>query len=238
MKQFVYNLLDVIFPRSCGSCGNNVAEGHGHICWECRSQFALIAQPFCARCGDPADGDVFHEYTCSRCKREDVFFDRARSALRYYGSVKKAMAQFKYNAYVWLADDLSRYLEACVKVHYGQGCIDAIVSVPLFGRKERERTFNQSSLLARRLAKAIDAPFYGGSVVRTRDTGSQVKLNARQRRTNVLNAFRVVCRERIDGRSILLVDDVMTTGATVNECSKALKQAGAVEVNVITVARG
>ncbi len=238
MRQFVYNLLDVIFPRYCASCSNNVGAGSGHICWQCRSQFALITGTVCIRCGDPAGGEVYHEYRCSWCKREDVFFNRARSALRYSGPLQRAMHRFKYNAYVWLADDLSKYLEACVKVHYDQAGIEAVVPVPLFGRKERERTFNQSSLLARRLAGAIDAPFYGNSVVRTRDTGSQVELNARQRRKNVRNAFRVVCRERIDGRSIMLVDDVMTTGATVNECSRALKEAGAVEVNVVTVARG
>ncbi len=238
MKQLASSLLDVIYPRYCGACGGQVESHCGHICWQCRSQFALITGPACGRCGDPADGNVYHGYTCWWCKRENVHFDRARSALRYFGSLQRTLQQFKYNAYVWLAGDLSEYLEACVNVHYDARLIDAVVPIPLFVRKERQRTFNQSALLGRHLARSLGLPFYGNSVVRIRDTGSQVALNARQRRGNVRNAFRVICRERIDGRSILLVDDVMTTGATVNECSRALKEAGAVEVNVVTVARG
>jgi ComF family protein len=192
----------------------------------------------CSRCGDPVDGRVYHSYRCSWCTSGRIHFERARSALVYNGTAKRAIQQFKYNAFLSLADDFCEYLNACVKTHYSDVVIDAVVPVPLHGKRQRERSFNQSEVLGRRLAQRLRTPFHGGCLIRCKYTGSQTELNARQRRANVKGAFRVRRKERVQERSILLVDDVMTTGATTNECARVLKGAGAVEVNVVTVGRG
>ena len=110
--------------------------------------------------------------------------------------------------------------------------------VPLHGRRQRDRTYNQARLLARDLARELQLPLAARCLVRVRSTESQIHLNARQRRANVRGAFQVRESEWVTGRSVLLIDDIMTTAATVNECSRVLKEAGAAAVHVLTVARG
>jgi len=198
-----------------------------------------IVTPFCSKCGDPAEGVIRDSYVCGFCRKYSPSFDLARSAVRYRGPIRGALQAFKYNREVRLARDLARLMAACVGVHFDRIQADAVAYVPLYGRRERGRTYNQSRLLAAALARDLKLPLASMHCVkRVRETGTQTGLNARARRENVRGAFKVGDPDWIEGRSLLLVDDVMTTGATVDSTSHALKEAGAAGVYVVTVARG
>ncbi len=197
-----------------------------------------VQEPFCDGCGDPVYGTVGHVYRCSFCAEHRPWFDRARSAARYRGPLPALMQAFKYGRAVWLTPDFAAMLEACVRAQWPNTRFDAVVAVPLHPRKRRERSYNQSQRLASALARRLKTQDMSRVLCRVRPTTTQTGLNARQRRANVRDAFAARHRDWIEGRVFLLVDDVMTTGATLNACSRALKKAGARETHAVTVARG
>lgn len=237
-ESLVRSLADLLWPRRCEGCGNPPGEGGGHLCWDCRAQLPWIEPPYCDRCGDPVTGAITNDYLCSLCTAREPAFDRARSAVRFRGGVKDWLHHFKYSHATHLSADLGALLAAAVRAHYGHEKPDAVAYVPLYAVKERTRTYNQARLLAAALAREMKLPLARSCLERVRDTGTQTHLTARQRAMNVEGAFRARCPEWVEGRQFLLVDDVMTTGATVNECARALKEAGAGRVLVVTVARG
>lgn len=231
-------LLDILFPRQCIGCGTPSPDTFRSICWNCWSSTARIEAPFCNLCGDPVAGSVDHDFICFACSAEKPSFNAARSAVRYDGVVGDALRQFKYGHALWLVPDLADLLHRCLLAEYAGVEFDLAVSVPLFHVRRRERGYNQSALLAQALAARMDCDFGPDLLKRIKPTTTQTNLTAKERLSNVTNAFRYQKEKRLANRRILLVDDVMTTGATVNACAKALKKGGAASVHVITVARG
>ena len=239
MQRWLTAALDLVYPRACAACGAALDSRHdGHVCWDCLGELQVVAAPLCRWCGDPAAGEVGVEYTCSWCVRTEPAFDRARSAVRFRAGVRPVIHALKYGQAAGLAADLMPLLEACVRTHYARVEFDGVAAVPLHHRRERERSYNQSALLARRMARRLRVPCFDACVRRVRATPSQTNLNAQERKANVRDAFAVAHPEWLEGRTLLLVDDVMTTGATVHECARTLKGAGAAAVYVATVARG
>jgi len=234
----LHSLLDLVYPRECAGCRQTAEDAPLHICWECRSAFAFITDAYCERCGDPVDGMVEQSFQCSACTNRRPHFDMARSAVRYRGPLQSALQRFKYNGAPGLRRDFVPLLQACVTTHFGGCFLDAVTFVPLYPRRERERTYNQSRLLAADLARGLGLPLASDCLRRIRPTVTQTALTAAQRRRNVSGAFVSLNRRWIEGRSLLLVDDVMTTGATVDQCARVLKEAGAARVYAVTVARG
>lgn len=231
-------LLDLIYPRTCGGCGGRVGGEGRYLCWDCRSELILVRPPYCRRCGDPIEGRVDHEFVCYTCSAGPIHFDRARSAARYDGVLGRVLRDFKYNQAIWLGPDLVELLWACYRTHYETTAIDAVCYVPLFHAKRRHRGYNQAERLAAPLARCIGKPLLRRCLVRVRPAPSQTNLTARNRATNVTGAFQHRRADDLKGRRLLLVDDVMTTGATVNACARVLKEGGAAEVTVLTLARG
>ena len=231
-------MLDLLYPRNCIQCGASAPEALLHLCWDCLSDTPKIEAPFCVCCGDPVAGDIQHDYTCFACSRETPAFEFARSAVRYEGAVGAALRDLKYSQAVWLARDLAELLLACVRAEYPGEKFDWVSAVPLHPARRRARGFNQSGLLAAALAHQMELPYKEKAARRIRPTTTQTGLTAPQRAANVSGAFRAGLFTRLKGKQILLVDDVMTTGATVNACAKALKKGGAESVHVVTVARG
>ncbi len=231
-------LLDLLYPRSCVGCGGRVDPESGHLCWDCLSGLMFVQSPYCSLCGDPVDGRVDEAFVCFNCSSHPPHFDRARSAARYRGVLQEMLRQFKYRDGLWMREDLVRMLEACAAAHFKPEEIDVVACVPLYPARHRQRGYNQAELLAQSLARRLRKPLLKRGLARVRPTSTQTNLTARERATNVKGAFRAGRAKRLQGRRILLVDDVMTTGATVNECSRALKEAGASSVCVLTVARG
>jgi ComF family protein len=230
--------LDLVYPRACAACGRGVASEPGHICWECRAAFRFIEDDFCEHCGDPVDGMAGRSFKCSACVDHRPAFDRARSAIRYRGPARRALQAFKYEQAPHLGADFAPFLTGCVRAEFQRIPLDSVTFVPLHAKRERERTYNQSRLLAQRLARDLALPLVDRCLVRVRATATQTDLTAAARRRNVRGAFQARERAWVQGRRFLLVDDVMTTGATVDECARVLKGAGAAGVFVATVARG
>lgn len=235
---FKQALLDLLYPRCCGGCGGDAEPGGGHLCWDCRAELRIIGDPLCARCGNPVEGRIDHQYECFHCVQTEPLFDRARSAVRFEGVITSMIRDFKYHHALWLQEELGDLLQACVAAHYGGETFDAVCPVPLHHVRQRERGFNQAALLAGSLARRMGLPMKQQSLIRARNTGTQTHLTARERLSNVKGAFAVGMAPRWRGLRLLLVDDVMTTGATVSACAGALKEAGAASVHVVTLARG
>ncbi len=230
--------LDLLFPRPCAQCGGEVAEGREVLCWECRADFRPVVFPFCSVCGNPIEGRMTGDYVCYLCKDDDRHFDCARSAARFEGVLQHMIHQFKYREALWVESELVDLLQQCFDAHYESLSVDGVVAVPLFHARRRERGYNQAEVLARGLARRLRKPFWGRALKRIRATETQTHLTAPQRADNVRGAFEVGARRRLAGRSVLLVDDVMTTGATLSECARSLKAGGARSVFVLTLARG
>ena len=231
-------LLDLIYPRICCVCERNIEQEPGHLCWDCSAGLPYITDPYCSICGDPVDGRVDETFVCYACAKNPPYFARARSAVRYRGAVQTLLRGFKYRSRLWAAHDLARLLRVCVETHYANETFDAVVPVPLYAMRRRERGFNQAQVLASLLARELRKPLADKAFVRVRPTPSQTRLTARERAFNVRGAFKIRRADPICNRKLLLVDDVMTTGATVNECARVLKNGGATDVFVVTVARG
>lgn len=228
----------MFFPRCCSGCGRAVGEPGRHLCWDCRAEFRPIAAPLCQRCGNPMEGRAEHAYSCWHCTHHPPRFELARSALRFEGVAAGLIRDFKYHRAFWLQEELVDLLEACVRAHYGEAPGDVLCPVPLHGVRARSRGFNQAALLAAGLARRLRLPCATRVVRRVRFTRTQTHLTASERLSNVAGAFSVRRPAAVRGKRWLLVDDVMTTGATVDACAAALLDAGALSVRVVTLARG
>jgi ComF family protein len=185
----------------------------------------------CEKCGRPFVSGV--STTCADCIQNEPHFENARSFGTYKGTLRKAINLFKYHGIKRLAGPLSDVMH-----RVSIPSVNTVIPVPLYKRRLREREFNQSALLAGHTAKRLGIPLALDCLVKTRDTTPQVGMNSRDRFKNVKKAFIIKDNSVIRGRNALLIDDVFTTGATVRECSRMLKKAGADNVYVITLAHG
>ena len=234
--------LSLIYPEICQTCRNHPAPAaESYICQPCRSGVAgvrYIEAPFCNCCGLPFEGDITVTFECANCREQELKFRAARAAVVLTGLVQDVIHRYKYNHAVWfepfLADLLiSRAAPALSESHW-----DYIVPIPLHWLKLRERSFNQSLRLARQLSRATGIPLHTRLLKRIQPTNTQTRLTRSERTENVKRAFAFRGRGAIDGARIILIDDVLTTGATASACAKLLLQNGAAVVDVWTVARG
>lgn len=232
------HVADGLYPRICPGCGEASDRAARHLCWDCHARIELYTQSLCDRCGRFAEGHVGHTFICGACKAATPHFDRARAAGRFTGLLRETLHRFKYGQALWLKHDLADLLEGCLAAHFTPDAIDAVVPVPLHPVRQRERSYNQSALLAQTLAERLDRRCDTRSLVRDHQTETQTHLDAAHRRMNMLGAFRVTRPEWVRQRVVLLVDDVMTTGATLDACARVLKKAGARAVWAVTAARG
>jgi ComF family protein len=197
-----------------------------------------IERPFCERCGFPypALKEEAAPFTCSPCAGQTWYFSWARAAYRTEGRVHEAIVGFKYNDQHYQYGPLVDWLTEAFDAHAGGQTWDALVPVPLYHRRKRDRGFNQAKELARGLGRKRKLPVWD-CLHRDRETPSQTGLNRTARRENVAGAFRWKPRFDVRARNLLLIDDVFTTGATTNACAHALIKAGAGQIAVLTVAR-
>jgi len=177
------------------------------------------------------------EFLCTSCRRRAPGFDYARSAARYEDVVREALHAFKFRGRRALAAPLGDLLVEAMEGRLPAGVPALLLPVPLHPRRERERGFNQASLLAWRVGRAWQCPVRDDVLARAVATHSQTELDAPARRANVRDAFRLRRPELIAGRHVLLVDDILTTGATLSECARCLREGGAAAVGALTVAR-
>lgn len=231
--------LDLVFPAICPVCDAALGPGRRDpLCGRCWEAIPRLQPPWCARCGLAfptfARIGVADSGLCHGCAVEPPGFAWARAAASYDGALRDALHAFKFGGKRALARPLAELIAETLSDHV-PAAMDALVPVPLAAARERARGFNQAELLAERLAILFDVPLGSGWLRRTRATAPQTELSAAERRANVRGAFRASAA--VCGRAVVIVDDVLTTGATVSECARALGAAGARRVGVLTVAR-
>lgn len=233
--------LDLLFPPLCPLCGRRLDEGRRDpLCGDCWRDLERLKPPFCPSCGVPfgsfeAGPAVSHR--CESCRRRPPPFAYARSVTVYGDTVRDALHALKFRRDRTLAHPLGDLLAEEGAGVVPVAVVDYLVPVPLYPRREAERGFNQSALLARRVGRRWDIPVVEGVLRRTRPTSPQTDLSGDERRRNVSGAFAVRRRHAVGDRHVLLIDDIFTTGATVSECARVLLAAGAAAVGVLTVAR-
>jgi ComF family protein len=229
--------LNLIFPPLCVSCRMRVGEAHA-LCAACWNAISFIEGALCSRCGSPFEVDPGSESVCAGCLAHPHDFASARSLFRYDDASKPLILAFKHGDRLDHAPAFARWLERTGEPLFAEA--ELLVPVPLHRWKLWRRRYNQAAVIAERLSKIAGVPHDPLVLEKRRPTKSQGEMpSAKARRRNVLNAFAVpkAKAERIAGRSILLIDDVFTTGATLDACARALKRAGAVRVNALTLAR-
>ncbi|MFC2058995.1 ComF family protein [Chloroflexota bacterium] len=219
-------LLDLLFPLHCLGCG---AEG-SLLCSSCSQALPRVGMPYCQHCGVSIEqGDL-----CTLCGSSPPAIDGMRSLFVFEGTIREAIHHFKYKRLKALAVPLGELLAEYIYSYPLD--MDLLMAVPLHPKRLRERGFNQAALLAQELGKLSSIPVADNLLLRLRDTAPQARaLSSDQRSSNVQTAFG--CRQRIDGVRVLLIDDVCTTGATLDACAVALKDAGACFVWGLTLAR-
>lgn len=227
----------LLFPSSCQICEALLEKPREKVvCRDCLEELKGTNSPFCLCCGRFFDG-AGDPHVCADCLESRPPFTRHRSGARYDGVAKDLILLYKYRGFEVLsgvlADFLIRSLGREEDLWSG---VEAVVPVPLHPAKEKSRGFNQARLLAKRLARQKNIPLVAGRLVKVRPTAAQTSLEAHARETNLKGAFQVKKTGGLEGKIVLLVDDVYTTGSTIRECSRALKKAGIKEVRAVTVA--
>ncbi|MGD9851300.1 MAG: double zinc ribbon domain-containing protein [Nitrospirales bacterium] len=235
----LHALLHLIFPSDCAVCHVPLRhEGIPFICRTCWATLSLLPSPCCPQCGQPFSSPVAlaHSPThiCGACRQHPPAYTKAWSLYTYQSPLKEALALLKYRGKVTLAYPLAQLFIQHLPV---LPPIDVIMPVPLHARRLREREFNQSALLASPLSQHLGRPLVLGQLIRRRQTIPQTSLTKKERLTNLREAFAVTQPEKILGKAVLLVDDVMTTGTTLHECAKTLIRAGSGQVYGVTLAR-
>ena len=239
IRGWIHAGLDLLYPPVCQLCKTGRADAtSGLVCGQCWSHVRFIRAPFCERCGLPFAGDLTTTFVCTNCHDLELHFCSARSAVVAKNVVLEAIHRFKYSHALWFEKFLADLLVREATPVLASEPWHHIVPVPLHPVKLREREFNQAERLATHLARATKIPLHNKLLHRVQPTATQTLLTRDERAANMKNAFAVKPGARLDGKRIVLVDDVFTTGATTNACAKALRQAGAAEVAVWTVARG
>ncbi|MGE0723894.1 MAG: double zinc ribbon domain-containing protein [Alphaproteobacteria bacterium] len=229
-------VLDLLLPPRCLACGEAV-DAVAALCAPCWGRIAFIGPPHCARCGLPFPYDAGLGVECGECVRRPPAFDRARAVFRYDEASRPLILGFKHGDRTHAAPAFGRWLARAAGPIASEA--EVIVPVPLHWTRLVRRRFNQAALIARALGREAGIAVAPDVLVRRRWTPSQGGLRRLARLRNVAGAFHVPPRRRarIAGRRVLLVDDVMTTGATVEACTRALRAAGARAVDVVTLAR-
>ncbi len=229
-------IVNTLFPARCAACGEFVGS-HGALCTACWQDMHFISEPFCHACGLPFEFNIGEKALCGRCMEHKPAYAQARALFRYDEASKGQILAFKYLDKTQLAPVFGEWI-ARIAGHY-EDRVQAIVPVPLHYLRLISRRYNQATLLAHALAEYLRLPVLPDTLRRIRATPPQSGLTRKQREDNMRGAFRVAENKRafIKGKSVMLVDDVMTTGATLNACARALHDAGARDVYVFTLAR-
>lgn len=239
LSSLVKGFKDLIYPNLCLSCKNRIdsTQIQGLICVSCQDKIEKNLPPFCLRCGRHLDETAIRKNTCLHCANEKFYFDRAFCPCAYTGVIKNLIHAFKYDGKDYLSKPLGSIMNTFIKnynlpIEY----LDYIVPVPLHKGRQREREFNQARLLGQEIAGEFNKMLLNGVLIRNKPAKTQTELTPEARRKNVEMSFLVTKPDLIKGTNLLLIDDVLTTGATSNEAAKSLKSAGAKTVLLLTLA--
>lgn len=229
VREIWSGLLDLVYPPHCLICGSS---DDNYLCATCEEEIDIIGRQQCHRCAMPSES-----YYCNNCRDREFAFDSACSACVYEGVISKAIQHLKFDLQIGMAEPLAKLMARCYPYSRFSGKVDMAIPIPIHRSRMVERGFNQSAELSRLMCKRISLPVELRVLHKIKNTRHQVDLLQDDRIFNLEGAFAVRNAELISGKSVLLVDDVFTTGSTLNEAAKALKAAGAEAVHVYTLAR-
>lgn len=239
INDILKSLQEIVYPRYCLLCHKKISERDTNdlVCSECLEAITLNTPPFCQKCGRKISGKYTARNICKDCIHTHFYFDRAWASCHYGDLVKEMIHSFKYKNKVGLSKQLSGLMINFAKDYYlPLSHCDYAIPIPLSKSKFREREFNQAQILANDVAGYFGITLMDDNLKRIRNTPSQTELEEKERWQNIQGAFRLKEPNSIRERMLLLIDDVLTTGATVSEAAKTLKEAGAAVVFVLTIA--
>ena len=236
-------IINFIFPLLCASCGGylNPDAGPGiRLCGDCREKFTYIKPLFCRKCGLPLESGGEHCFSClaqARHPQGKIYYEYLRGVCEFEGISKDLIHSFKYRGKQYLGKTLGMMLASYMQTEDELRSADIITPVPLHWYKKFRRGYNQSELLAKEVSSFYLKPLVTDGIYRKKHTRPQVALKRPERIRNLSGAFALKKPEQFSGKKILLIDDVSTTGETINQCAKLLKEAGALRVYGLAFAR-
>ncbi len=237
IKAWFDNFLEWMYPPKCLLCREllPLEKSARDLCNRCSENLPWIQGEVCQQCGTPLNTD--EQTRCGRCKQSPFVFDKAVCVF-IYKDVRQTIKHFKFQGCKYDAIGLGKIMGKYLKTFYPHLLekVEYLIPVPMHEKKQRKREFNQSTLLAKEIEKQIGIPCMEDCLLRTKNTAPQSSLNPAQRRSNIQGAFHLKDGKRLQGKNVLLVDDIFTTGATVNECTATLYQAGTEKVTVFCLA--
>ena len=236
MVSLIETFFQFFLPSRCHCCERFLEGGRKGICADCLAGIRWIEPPFCSVCGTPFSSREVENHPCGTCITNEKYFTMARALGYYEGPLQEAIHRWKYQGTTSLTPLFGEWMAEALQRYWQPGPPDLLVPVPLHTKRLRERGFNQALLLAREISQHTGIPYHKRILRKKKPTLPQVNLRGSEREKGVRGAFQRIEKEGLDGKSILLVDDVYTTGATVNECSKVLLAGGAKRVDVLTLA--
>lgn len=242
LTELLNEMKTLIFPEEqfCPICLRNHSK-NGNLCSECLKRISFIIPPFCRICGRTIRLKDTTE-ACVQCRQHRLLFTKARAVALYDGLLRECLKELKYRYRPELGFALGNLLTEWFKLNAtkeGFRDCDVLVTVPLHRQKMLQRGYNQAKLLAEPLATYLGKPLYDDEVLsRIKETDRQSSLDAHERHKNLKGVFEVVVPNLIADKKILLIDDILTTGATASEAARALLRAGAIEVKLLTLASG
>lgn len=230
MKNIKEKCLDILYPPRCPACNGILEDSSKNICPKCEQTFHPVSEHYCLKCGKPV---AETEEYCEECRNRDRKFSQGRGIFLYNTQMKQSLLRYKYYG----SREYGKYYAEAICRYAGADIMrwqpDVIVPVPLHRRKKRMRGFNQAADLAERTGKLLGIPVTEEIVYKIKETRSQKKLDADERKRNLKNAFRTVTS--VKGLRILIVDDVYTTGNTMEAMSECLLEGGAEAVFFVTL---
>jgi ComF family protein len=239
LKPLIESVVNIIYPPICAACNNpNYGDGNGgHICSECYFDIKRHVPPFCLRCGRGLrEIKSIQNGVCPACLNRHYDFQEAWSLCSYEGITKELIHRFKYNQkiqYKTIFENLFREFFATFQILRD---IDFIVAIPLHATRLREREYNQSEILAQIVSEIIQKPVVSDILVRLRNTKSQIDLDEKNRVKNIKGCFGIKNTARLNSKSVLLIDDVLTTGVTLSEAAKTIEESNPSKISVLTLA--
>ncbi|MBU6338876.1 MAG: ComF family protein [Rickettsiales bacterium] len=236
MKNFLKKITEIVFPNQCLYCNCLIGQ-EGLFCNSCWQKLQFITDPKCNICSHAFEFQVGDCLTCAKCLARKPAYDKVITVFRYNQIIKKIIGDFKYRDNISLAKKLTKIIFNKFSEELDE--IDFIIAVPLHKKRLRKRKFNQAIILAKELAKLTDKRLYYDLLQRIKNTTPQASLSRKEREKNLNGAFILKDKyhELVKGKNILLVDDVMTTGSTLENCAKILKKYKAKKVIVLTIAK-
>ena len=237
----IRRIVNLVYVNKCKICGQprqNISEV---VCRQCWQHIDLIKAPYCERCCFPFEFNDYDEdkqiYICGECRRHRRYFNKARAICRYSGNLREIIHYYKYNGYTSLEKKIIKLMCNNSSTKLNMADYHVLIPVPLSKKRLYYRGFNQASRIAKGLGNYFHIPIYRQGLYRILDTHPQSSLSKDKRFKNIKGSFSSNNDNYLSGKNVLLIDDIYTTGATVNECARVLKKASVKRVDVLTLAR-